>query len=212
MLPSRLARRRAGIARETKDLVARAKGGSLRQDEITTGTFSITNLGAFGILASLSSPDRPHDDIKDFAGLGKDRPALAALLTIFLLVPLWLAVLTGAGWWLWGNAAATLIGLGTLPLAIFTRNFLERRKEALHDLRVFFLLGSQRAFKTRLLDEGDALAREVEEVAKQIGTELGPAASTLAHLMLTDRHTVVPVDWRNIEPLPEDASGTPPLR
>lgn len=37
------------IARETKDLAARAKGGSLRQDEITAGTFSITNLGAFGI-------------------------------------------------------------------------------------------------------------------------------------------------------------------
>jgi len=37
------------IGRETKDLVARARGGSLRPDEITAGTFSITNLGAYGI-------------------------------------------------------------------------------------------------------------------------------------------------------------------
>ena len=33
----------------------------------------------------MSSPDRPHDDIRDFAGLGQDRPWLAGLLTIFLL-------------------------------------------------------------------------------------------------------------------------------
>jgi pyruvate dehydrogenase E2 component (dihydrolipoamide acetyltransferase) len=37
------------LARETKDLAARAKGGTLRPEEITAGTFSITNLGAYGI-------------------------------------------------------------------------------------------------------------------------------------------------------------------
>jgi pyruvate dehydrogenase E2 component (dihydrolipoamide acetyltransferase) len=37
------------IAREAKDLVGRAKGGSLRADEVNTGTFTITNLGAYGI-------------------------------------------------------------------------------------------------------------------------------------------------------------------
>jgi NADH-quinone oxidoreductase subunit N len=47
--------------------------------------YAVTNLGAFGVLAALSSPDRPHDDIRDFAGLGQDRPVLAALLTVFLL-------------------------------------------------------------------------------------------------------------------------------
>ena len=45
----------------------------------------MTNLGAFGVLAALSTPDRPHDDIRDFAGLGHERPGLAALLTVFLL-------------------------------------------------------------------------------------------------------------------------------
>jgi NADH-quinone oxidoreductase subunit N len=48
-------------------------------------SYAVTNLGAFGVLAALSTPDRDHDDIRDFAGLGKDRPGLAALLTVFLL-------------------------------------------------------------------------------------------------------------------------------
>jgi NADH-quinone oxidoreductase subunit N len=47
--------------------------------------YAATNLGAFGILAALSTPARPHDDVRDFAGLGRDRPGLAALLTVFLL-------------------------------------------------------------------------------------------------------------------------------
>jgi NADH-quinone oxidoreductase subunit N len=47
--------------------------------------YAITNLGAFGVIAALSTPDRPHDDIRDFAGLWRERPGLAALLTIFLL-------------------------------------------------------------------------------------------------------------------------------
>lgn len=39
----------AQVASATKDLVGRAKGGSLKADEITAGTFTISNLGAFGI-------------------------------------------------------------------------------------------------------------------------------------------------------------------
>jgi len=47
--------------------------------------YAVANLGAFGVLAALSSADRPHDDLRDFAGLWNDRPGLAALLTVFLL-------------------------------------------------------------------------------------------------------------------------------
>jgi NADH-quinone oxidoreductase subunit N len=47
--------------------------------------YAVTNLGAFGVLAALSTADRPHDDVRDFAGLWQDRPGLAALLTVFLL-------------------------------------------------------------------------------------------------------------------------------
>jgi len=37
------------IALEAKDLIARAKNGALRAPEITDGTFTITNLGAYGV-------------------------------------------------------------------------------------------------------------------------------------------------------------------
>jgi NADH-quinone oxidoreductase subunit N len=47
--------------------------------------YAVANLGAFGVLAALSSSDRPHDDVRDFAGLWNDRPGLAGLLTVFLL-------------------------------------------------------------------------------------------------------------------------------
>jgi NADH-quinone oxidoreductase subunit N len=47
--------------------------------------YGVTNLGAFGVLAALSTPDRPHDDVRDFAGLWQERPGMATLLTVFLL-------------------------------------------------------------------------------------------------------------------------------
>jgi NADH-quinone oxidoreductase subunit N len=47
--------------------------------------YGVTNLGAFGVLAALASADRPHDEVRDFAGLWQERPGLAALLTVFLL-------------------------------------------------------------------------------------------------------------------------------
>lgn len=47
--------------------------------------YAVANLGAFGVLAALSTPERPHDNVRDFAGLWRERPGLAALLTIFLL-------------------------------------------------------------------------------------------------------------------------------
>ncbi len=45
----------------------------------------VTNRRFGGIGGGFSTPDRNHDDVRDFAGLGKDRPGLAALLTVFLL-------------------------------------------------------------------------------------------------------------------------------
>jgi NADH-quinone oxidoreductase subunit N len=48
-------------------------------------TYAITNIGAFGVIALLDTADRPNDQVKDYAGLWNDRPALAVLMTIFLL-------------------------------------------------------------------------------------------------------------------------------
>jgi NADH-quinone oxidoreductase subunit N len=48
-------------------------------------TYAITNIGAFGVIALLDNADRPNDRVSDYAGLWNDHPALAALMTIFLL-------------------------------------------------------------------------------------------------------------------------------
>jgi NADH-quinone oxidoreductase subunit N len=47
--------------------------------------YAVTNLGAFGVIALMGTSDRPHDYLSDFAGLWNRRPALAAMMTVFLL-------------------------------------------------------------------------------------------------------------------------------
>jgi len=48
-------------------------------------TYAVTNLGAFGVIALLETAERPFDQMSDYAGLWTARPALAALMTMFLL-------------------------------------------------------------------------------------------------------------------------------
>jgi NADH-quinone oxidoreductase subunit N len=48
-------------------------------------TYAVSNLGAMGIVALLSTAEHQHDELKDFAGLWKSRPGLAGLMTVFLL-------------------------------------------------------------------------------------------------------------------------------
>ncbi len=47
--------------------------------------YALTNLGAFGVIALLGSRERANDDLRDYAGLWYSHPALATLMTIFLL-------------------------------------------------------------------------------------------------------------------------------
>jgi NADH-quinone oxidoreductase subunit N len=47
--------------------------------------YAATNLGAFGVIALMGTANRPHDTLNDFAGLWNRRPALAAMMTVFLL-------------------------------------------------------------------------------------------------------------------------------
>jgi NADH-quinone oxidoreductase subunit N len=48
-------------------------------------TYAVANLGALGIVALLGTAEHPHDQLRDFAGLWTTRPALAGLMTVFLL-------------------------------------------------------------------------------------------------------------------------------
>jgi NADH-quinone oxidoreductase subunit N len=48
-------------------------------------TYAVANIGALGIVALLGTAEHPHDQLRDFAGLWRTRPALAGLMTVFLL-------------------------------------------------------------------------------------------------------------------------------
>ena len=47
--------------------------------------YAVSNLGALGIVALLGTEQHQHDQLRDFAGLWRSRPGLAALMTVFLL-------------------------------------------------------------------------------------------------------------------------------
>jgi NADH-quinone oxidoreductase subunit N len=47
--------------------------------------YAFTNLGAFGVIALLATKERPGGEIGDFRGLWHTQPAVAALMTVFLL-------------------------------------------------------------------------------------------------------------------------------
>ncbi len=48
-------------------------------------TYAVTNIGAFGVITLLDNLDQPNDEVRDYAGLWNHHPALAALMTVFLL-------------------------------------------------------------------------------------------------------------------------------
>ncbi len=48
-------------------------------------SYAVTNVAAFGIIALLGSRDSANDELRDYAGLAHTHPALAALMTVFLL-------------------------------------------------------------------------------------------------------------------------------
>jgi len=63
----------AAIASETKDLVARARAGKLKLEEFQGGTFSISNLGMFGVRDFAAVINPPHGGILA-VGAGEQRP------------------------------------------------------------------------------------------------------------------------------------------
>lgn len=104
-----------------------------------------------------------------------DVEATVKVLLLMLLVPVWAALLASVAWAIAGPLAAMgAVGVG-LPLAVFTRYFLERRAEALQDARTFFVLGSRPTLKAKLLAEGERLAQEIEQLAEALGPRLRQA-------------------------------------
>jgi pyruvate dehydrogenase E2 component (dihydrolipoamide acetyltransferase) len=65
----------AAIANETKDLAARARAGKLKLEEFQGGTFSISNLGMFGVRDFAAVINPPHGGILA-VGVGDQRPVV----------------------------------------------------------------------------------------------------------------------------------------
>jgi pyruvate dehydrogenase E2 component (dihydrolipoamide acetyltransferase) len=80
----------AQISAEVKDLAARAKSKKLKPEEFQGGTFSVSNLGMFGIKQFASIINEPQGAIMS-VGAGEQRPvvkngelAVATVMTITL--------------------------------------------------------------------------------------------------------------------------------
>jgi pyruvate dehydrogenase E2 component (dihydrolipoamide acetyltransferase) len=65
----------ATIANETKDLAARARAGKLKLQEFQGGTFSMSNLGMFGVRDFAAVINPPHGGILA-VGAGEQRPVV----------------------------------------------------------------------------------------------------------------------------------------
>ncbi|HWA60426.1 MAG TPA: pyruvate dehydrogenase complex dihydrolipoamide acetyltransferase [Caulobacteraceae bacterium] len=65
----------AQIAREMKDLAERARTRKLKPEEFQGGTFSVSNLGMFGIKSFASIVNQPHGAILS-VGAGEKRPVV----------------------------------------------------------------------------------------------------------------------------------------
>ncbi len=61
------------ISRELKDLAARARGGRLKPEEYTGGTFTISNLGMFGVGSNFAIVNTPQSCMLG-AGAAEQRP------------------------------------------------------------------------------------------------------------------------------------------
>jgi len=80
----------AQIAKETKDLAERARTRKLKPEEFQGGTFSVSNLGMFGIKSFASIINEPQGAIMS-VGVGEKRPivrgdelAIATVMTVTL--------------------------------------------------------------------------------------------------------------------------------
>jgi NADH-quinone oxidoreductase subunit N len=89
--------------------------------------YGVTNLAAFALIALLGTRERGNDDLQDMAGLAASRPAVAALMTVFLLSLGGLPPTAGfvAKWYIFtaavgtGHYALAIIGVLSSVVSVF---------------------------------------------------------------------------------------------
>ncbi len=100
-----------------------------------------------------------------------DMEATLQLATLLVLAPVWWLLLVALAWGAGGPIAAAVMGAGAVPLAFFTRYFYERRRQALADMRTFFVLGSRHRLKAYLAAEAYGWARRLDALAAELEGE-----------------------------------------
>lgn len=98
-----------------------------------------------------------------------DSESTYKVLTAFVLGPAWLSMLTAVGYAVNDVSGAVVAGSATLPLALFTRYFYERRREAVADALTFLRLRSRAKLREQVRADGEALAAQIEAIAVEIG-------------------------------------------
>ena len=89
--------------------------------------YAVANVGAFGVIAVLENGDRQTDRVQEYAGLWSRRPALALLMTVFLLSLGGFPPLGGfiAKWYVFsaavasGNTWLAIVGVLTSVVSVF---------------------------------------------------------------------------------------------
>lgn len=104
--------------------------------------------------------------------VSRDRVATLKFVSAVLMVPLWWTLLTAAGWSLWGLPGLVVVLVSALPLALYTRYFIERRRAAWNDVLAFFRLGNRTRLRTFLLAEGERLQEEIQRTADELKPKL----------------------------------------
>lgn len=102
------------------------------------------------------------------SGLPKDRIATLKFVGALVMTPLWQVLLCWLAWRGFGVRGAVAALLGALPLAIYTRYYLERRRSSLRDALTFLKLSNRMKLKAALLVEGERLASEIERLAAEL--------------------------------------------
>lgn len=104
--------------------------------------------------------------------VSRDRVGTLKFISAVIMVPLWWTLLTAAAWSLWGIPGMVVFLTGTMPLAIFTLYFLERRRAAFNDVVAFFKLGNRAGLRAHLLTEGERLQEEIQRIVEELKPKL----------------------------------------
>jgi glycerol-3-phosphate O-acyltransferase / dihydroxyacetone phosphate acyltransferase len=100
--------------------------------------------------------------------LAKDRIATFKLMAALVVAPLWWVLLASVGAVYWGIPGFLLGLLGSLPLALFTRYFLEHRNAAIADANTFLRIGSRQKLRQHLLFEGERLQEVLSSIVQTV--------------------------------------------